>query len=98
VLIINDGLPEVDCYLDHPLATGLDVLTGHAQVTVPNVAPGNKYQIIGEFDYPWTNRCPKLTFVRQSLATPETRANASRSQSKLKWKFVFKVSFVIARF
>ncbi|KAF9046765.1 hypothetical protein BJ165DRAFT_1474145 [Panaeolus papilionaceus] len=32
--------------IDHPLATGIDVMTGKAQITVPKVTPGNDYQII----------------------------------------------------
>ena len=33
--------------VEHPLADGFDIMDGKKTVTVPNVSPGNKYQIIG---------------------------------------------------
>ncbi|PPQ75645.1 hypothetical protein CVT26_001625 [Gymnopilus dilepis] len=41
ILVTNSTLD-----FKHPLADNLDVLSGSAQVTVPNVAPGNFYQIL----------------------------------------------------
>lgn len=35
--------------VEHPLATGISVLRGTAQVVVPKVAPGKNYQILGEY-------------------------------------------------
>ena len=35
-------------YADKPLAEGVNVLDGHVNVTVPQVAAGKNYQILGE--------------------------------------------------
>ncbi|KAF8968967.1 hypothetical protein BDZ97DRAFT_1797242 [Flammula alnicola] len=42
VILVTDGLLD----LDNPLADGVDVRAGQCQVTVPNVAPGDNYQIL----------------------------------------------------
>ena len=34
--------------VEHPLAKGLDVMVGTATVTVPQVTPGDDYQILGK--------------------------------------------------
>jgi hypothetical protein len=42
IILVKDGLLD----FEHPLATGLDVLAGQAEVVVPQVVPGDDYQIL----------------------------------------------------
>jgi len=42
IVLVTDGLLD----MEHPLATGISVLRGTAQVVVPKVAPGKNYQIL----------------------------------------------------
>ena len=35
--------------VDHPLATGISILKGTAEVVVPKVNPGKNYQILGRY-------------------------------------------------
>ncbi|KIM35888.1 hypothetical protein M413DRAFT_324580 [Hebeloma cylindrosporum] len=42
IVLVTDGRLDIE----HPLATGINVLKGTAQVVVPKVAPGKNYQIL----------------------------------------------------
>jgi len=42
VILVTDGRLD----FEHPLAKGIDVLTGKAHIVVPKVAPGKNYQIL----------------------------------------------------
>ncbi|KAF9472238.1 hypothetical protein BDN70DRAFT_868583 [Pholiota conissans] len=42
VILVTNGKLDYE----HPLAKGIDVLKGKAQITVPKVAPGKNYQIL----------------------------------------------------